>query len=232
VLNQLSERKDDPEALSALLWGATSADYFLTRVQAVGILGQFTGPGVSAGLLQALTDSSAQVRAAAADALGGFPTAEVRAAVRVSWERDPSDNVRGTAIRALARLDPEGSVPLVRAALATPSYQDAISNAAAFAASEMKDTTLIDAVAAIADRTNGGVFALAAFGAAGSVRALDLLGRQVLSTRASARKQALQAMRFALPPAVARTRLTTLLEQAQDPAVREDISGTLARLRQ
>ncbi len=86
VLNQLAERKQDPEALSALLWGATTADYFLTRVQAVGILGQFTGAGVSAALLQALTDS-AQVRSAGADALGSFPTAEVRAAVRASWGR-------------------------------------------------------------------------------------------------------------------------------------------------
>lgn len=232
VLNQLAERKNDPEALSALLWGATNADYFLTRMQAVGILGQFTGPGVSAALLQALTDSSAQVRAAAADALGSFPTAEVRAAVRASWERDVSDNVRGAALRALARLDPEGSGPLVRTALSTPSYQDAISNAGAFAAAQMKDTTLIDAVAAIADRTNGGVFALAAFGSAGSTHALDLLGRQALSLRASARKQALQAMRFALPAATARERLTALLEQATDAAVRDDIQAALGRLRQ
>jgi hypothetical protein len=113
-----------------------------------------------------------------------------------------------------------------------PSYQDAISNAAAFAAAQMKDTTLIEAVAAIADRTNGGVFALAAFGSAGSSRALDLLGQQVLSSRASARKQALQAVRFALPPALARERLTALLAQAPDAAVRTDIQGTLARLRQ
>lgn len=232
VLNQLGERKEDSEALAALLWGATSADYFLTRVQAVGILGQFTGPGVSAALLQALADSSAQVRAAAADALGNFPAPEVLQAVNRSWERDASDAVRGAAIRALARLDPAAAVPLVRAALTTPSYQDAISNAAAFAAAQMKDTTLIDAVAAVADRTNGGVFALAAFGSAGSAKALDLLGQQVLSSRASARKQALQAIRFALPPALARERLTALLAEAPDGAVREDIQATLGRLRQ
>ncbi len=232
VLNQLGERKSDSEALAALLWAATSADYFLTRVQAVGLLAEFTGPGVSAALLQALTDTSAQVRVAAAEALGNFPTPAVVEAVRRSWERDASDAVRGAALRTLARLDPAATVPLVREALTMPSYQDAISNAAAFAAAQMKDTSLVEAVAGIADRTNGGVFALATFGSAGSSRALDLLGRQVLSTRASARKQALQAFRFALPPAIARERLTALLEQASDAAVRQEIQATLARLRQ
>jgi aminopeptidase N len=232
VMTQLAGRKNDSEALAALLWAATRSDYFLTRVQAVETLAQFTGAGVSAALLQALADSSAQVRAAAADALGGFPAPEVAAAVNGAWEHDASDAVRGAALRALARLDPDAARPLVRRALTIPSYQDAISNAAAFAAVQLQDSTLIEAVAAVADRTNEGVYALAAFGTAGSARALDLLGEQALSPRASARRQALQAFRFALPPAVARARLTALLARANDATTRNEIRALLDRLGQ
>ncbi|MEO8138956.1 MAG: M1 family aminopeptidase [Gemmatimonadota bacterium] len=232
VIAQLGERKSDSEALAALLWAATSADYFLTRIQAIGALAQFTGPGVSAALLQGLADSSAQVRASAAEALGGFPTPEVLQAVRETWGHDGSDVVRGAALRTLARLDPAAARPLVRTALATTSYRDAISDAAAFAAVEMKDSTLMEAVAAVADRTNGGAFALAAFGAAGSSRALDLLGQLALSLRATARKLALQAFRFGVPAGVAKPRLSALLGQASDSATRGDIEAVLARLGQ
>ncbi len=232
VMTQLGERRQDSEALAALLWASTSADHPLTRVQAVGLLAQFSGPGVSAALLQALADSSAQVRAGATEVLAGFPGPEVVAAIREAWEGDASDVVRGAALRSLARLDPSVARPLVRRALTMPSYQDAISDAAAIAAAQMKDSTLIDPVAAIADRTTGGAFALAAFGGAGFPRALDLLGQQVLSPRAAARKLALQAFRFAVEPAVARERLTALLAAAATESLRQEIGATLTRLRQ
>lgn len=236
VIAQLGERKNDSEALAALLRAATSADYFLTRVQAVGALAEFTGAGAGAGvgaaLLQALADTSAEVRASAAEALGGVPTPEVLAAVRRAWDHDESDVVRGAALRTLAHLDPLEARALVRDALLMPSYQDVISNAAAFAAVQLKDSVLIDAVAAVADRTSGGAFALAAFGTAGASRALDLLGAQALSPRASARKLALQAFRFAVPAEAARERLAALLAQASDAAIREELQAALARLRQ
>jgi aminopeptidase N len=232
VMGQLAGRKDDSGALAALLWAATTADHPVTRVQAVGTLGQFSGAGVQAALLQALGDTSAQVRAAAAEVLAAHASPEVVAAVGQVWDQDKSDVVRGAALRSLAHLAPERAAPLVRRALTMPSYQDALSNAAAFAAVQLKDSTLIGPVAAIADRTSGGAFALAAFGAAGSSRALDLLGEQALSRRAAARKFALQAYRFAVDPAVARERLTALQGRAPTEAIRQDIGETLGRLRQ
>ncbi len=233
VIGQLAGRRKDSDALAALLWASTSADYFLTRQQAITALAGFTGPGVGAALLRALGDTSAQVRAAAAEALAIVPTADVRGAVRRSWERDPSDAVRAAALRSLAQLDPEVARPLLAAALQTPSYQDAISNAAAFAAVGLKDSTLIELVGGMADRTTGGAFALAAFGASGFPKALDLLSRQAASPRSSARKQALQAFRFALPPDSARVRLTALLAtEAPGDAARADIRAALGRLGQ
>jgi HEAT repeat protein len=233
VIGQLASRHSDSDALAALLWASTSADYFLTRVQAIAALAGFTGPGVGAALLQALNDSSAQVRSAAAEALGGVATPEVMAALRRSWEHDGSDGVRAASLRALAHVDPESARPLLGAALRTPSYQDAISAAAAFAAVELKDSTMIDAVGEVADRTNGGAFALAAFGAAGFPRAIDLLARQAGSPRASARKVALQAFQFSLPAEVARDRLTALLAtEGLSEAARADVGETLSRLGQ
>src|SRR5690606_14211455 len=150
VVEQLAARATEPAAGAALRSAATGADYFLTRAQAVAALAGVPGPEAEATLLRALADTSAQVRAAALDVLGGRHAGGAGAA-RERWERDPSDEVRAAALRALVQLDPGGARALLAGALDQPSYQDAISNAAAFGAFMLRDTTLIPAVARAAE---------------------------------------------------------------------------------
>src|SRR5206468_1047513 len=69
VIEQLASRPADTAAARALAWGATSADYFLTRAAAAEALAAFPSSAVEP-LAAALRDTSAQVRRAAITALG------------------------------------------------------------------------------------------------------------------------------------------------------------------
>ncbi|MBP6667861.1 MAG: HEAT repeat domain-containing protein [Gemmatimonadales bacterium] len=231
VIEQLGARAADAEARAALARAATGADYFLTRALAATALAEFPGPEAQAALVAALADTAASVRQAALYALGTRGATGAVAAVRGHWEHDVSDEARAAALTALAQLDPAGARVLLPAALEVPSYQDGISNAAAFAAVSLGDTALVPLIARAAERTSGGVYALASFGRNGSVAALDRLGELALSRRAGLRRRALEAFRFAVAPAQARTRLTALLAAAPEEAIRRDLVEALARLR-
>ncbi|MBL8979684.1 MAG: HEAT repeat domain-containing protein [Gemmatimonadetes bacterium] len=231
VIEQLASRAAEPAAGTALRRAATEADYFLTRAQAVAALAGVPGPEAEASLLRALSDTSAQVRAAALEVLGGRRAGGADAA-RARWERDPSDEVRAAALRALVQLDPGGARALLAGALDQPSYQDAISNAAAFGAFMLRDSSLIPAVARVAERTTGGAYALAAFGRSGSTDALDHLGRMALAPRATLRRRALEAFRYGVPAPLAGPRLRALVAEAPNDEVRAELAATLATLGQ
>lgn len=229
VIEQLASRAAEPAAGAALRRAATEADYFLTRAQAVAALAGVPGPETEASLVRALADTSAEVRVTALDVLGGRRAGGAEA-VRARWARDPSDEVRAAALRALVQLDPGGARPLLAGALDLPSYQDAISNAAAFGAFVLRDSTLIPAVARAAERTTGGVYALAAFARAGSAEALDRLGQMAIAPRATLRRRALEAFRYGVPASLAGPRLTALMAEAPDDEIRAELSAALTAL--
>jgi aminopeptidase N len=231
VIDQLATRKTDTEALAALLHAATNADYFLTRAQAVTALGGFQGPGVPAALLEALRDSSAQVRAAAAAALAGSPSVGVEEAVTHAWEKDTSYAVQAAALVTLARLDPGNAGSLLSKGLRTKSYQGVIQDAALAGILQTGDTTLLEEVSdAVGWNSNAG-FVLAAFARRGDTRALRLLEHHLYEPRATVRKRVLRAFLFGLPAELARDRLTSLLAAAPTGRIREEITETLERLK-
>ncbi len=230
VIDQLGARTDDAGAVGALARAATRSDYFLTRVHAVEALAGLHGPEAEAALLAATRDTSAQVRAAAIGSLGRFDSEDARARARELWERDTSYAVRAAAVGALVRLDRGRAAPLLQAALATPSYQDAIADAALGAIVQGNDTSMVDAVDGAVPRLGNAAFVLGILGARGQVRALDRLAAHVSSPRATVRKRALQAFQFVVPPPLARERLTTLAGQAASPRARQEIEATLERI--
>lgn len=232
VMEQLAGRREDQEAAEALARAALEADHPATRAQAAAALGAMAaGPGRGV-LLRALEDTAASVRDAAAQALGSRPEPGAVEALRAAWMRDPSNAVRASALGSLAQLDPAATRALLPTALTTPSYQDGISNAAAFAAVALGDTMLVGAISRVAAHTTGGAYALAAFGRAGSAVALDRLGELVLAPRASVRRRALEAFRFVLPAPLARPRLEALLPAAPTDAIRQAVAATLGQLGQ
>src|SRR5437879_5959489 len=88
VIAQLSQRPRDAAAGAALAQAATSADYFLVRAAAIGALATFPQAVALAPLAAAATDTSAQVRAAAIEALGGLGGSQAAALARRAWRSE------------------------------------------------------------------------------------------------------------------------------------------------
>ena len=212
VIAQLSQRSNDPAAGAALAQAATSADYFLIRVAAIGALAAFP-PSVALTPLQAAAgDTSAQVRAAAIEALGTMEGggAQAAALARRAWTSDSSDAVRAAAVTTMALADTANRRTIVLQALATPSYRDAIQIAAYRVIAGTGDTTLIDSVATRAGQDRFALHVLAAFAARGSSRALDVLVKHLDDERSYVRSWALEAFRFSLPRAMGQPKLQTI----------------------
>jgi aminopeptidase N len=231
VISQLGQRKTDAEALAALLYTATNADYFLTRAQAVTALSAFEEPGVPAALLQALRDTSAQVRAAAAEALSGFPTEEVQSAVIRAWQQDTSYAVQAAALGALVHLQPAEAHDRLAQALQVPSYRNAIQDAALGGIVQTGDTALIGAVDRAVETSSNAAHVLAIFAGRGNMSAEARLEARVYSARRPVRQRALQAFRYSLPPAMARERLTALRTAAPTEQIRTEIDHALDRIK-
>ena len=90
VIAQLTQRPNDPAAGAAVAQAATGADYFLVRVAAIGALPTFPRPVALPALQAAARDTSAQVRAAAVEALGTVGGAEAATIARQAWSNDSS----------------------------------------------------------------------------------------------------------------------------------------------
>ncbi len=231
IIDQLRGRRDDPVAAGALAQAATRADYFLTRAHAVEALEGFTGEDARSAVLLATRDTSAQVRAAAIAALASVGSADAADRVRELWERDTSYMVRAAALGALARLDQTNARSLARQGLHTPSYQDAIADAALGVVAQANDTTMMDEVDQAVETSSNAAFVLGVFAARGSTRALDLLSAHLTSPRAIVRKRALQSFQFVVPPPLARERLTALSTSISDRRIRDELQATIDRLR-
>jgi len=212
VIGQLATRTADSAAASALADAAEHADYFLTRADALRALGGFPAAAAVPAATAALADTSAAVRTAAVDALGRLGGAQASARVRGAWTNDSSYEVRAAAVTALVQLDTAGARALITAALGEPSYQGSIQNSALQAIALRNDTTFVEAADRLIGPSRSPVFILAALGARGSARALDLLVAHLNEERRTVRGWALQAFRYAMPRPVALERLRAAVD--------------------
>lgn len=230
AIGQLVKRDSDAVAGAALAQAATSADYFLTRVEAAEALGHFAAAIAQPALLKALGDTSAAVRGAALRGLrtlGGdslFPVA-----VRM-FEKDPSYQVRATAVRAMSSAPWPEQKPYVVKALATWSYQDAIADAALISIASGGDTTLIALVNAQVGKLSNAPLALASFGRRGSARAYELLESHLTDPRRSVRQETARAFLFTVPKSIASAMVTRARSTAKNLAVQAELDRLLKRI--
>ncbi|HEX4684565.1 MAG TPA: M1 family aminopeptidase [Gemmatimonadaceae bacterium] len=193
ALSQLARRPTDAAAARAVADALTSADYPYTRTLAASAMDAFPSDVALPALTRAMRDTSAQVRAAAAAALGGMTGPEALSLARDAWAHDSSYSVRAGAVSSIARLDPAGRREILRQALTTHSYQDAIQNAALFAIARGNDTTMLADVQAVVGDQSLPSRVLAAFAARGNEQALDLLVKNLNDDRGWVRTWTLSA---------------------------------------
>jgi len=229
IIAQLAHRPADTAAAAAVVKAATGADYFLVRVAAVGALPTFPAATALPALQTAMADTSAQVRAAAVEALGNLGGAQVAALARQAWTHDSSDAVRAAAVLTMALTDTAGRRAIILQALGTPSYRDVIPGAAYRAIAQTGDTTLIDAVEAHAGEQRLALHLLAALAGRGSARALDLLVKHLDDERPYVRRWALEAFQFSLPRAIAQSKLQTIGGGLKFPDTRQAVAELLQR---
>ena len=230
VIDRLVARKTDTVAMAALAHAATSADYFLTRQAAVQALDSAPPAAALPALERALSDTSAQVRAAAATTLGHLGGDRARDLLRQAWKKDTSYAVRGSALAGLAGLDSAGRRALIREGLTTPSYRDAISEGAMRAIIAANDTSFIGTMDSMVGTGIDPSFILAILGSRGSTRAVDLLVGHLNDSRASVRRWALIAIENALKPEDATARLTAVQGQLTYADTRDAVTAALKRL--
>jgi HEAT repeat protein len=149
-------------------------------------------------LRTALTDTSAQVRAAVVEALGNLGGAQAAALARQAWSGDSSDAVRSAAVVAVSQTDSVGRRAVILQALRTPSYRDAVQNSAYRAIARAGDTTMVDSVDAHAGEQRFVPHVLAALASRGSSRALGLLVQRLNDERAYVRRWAVESFAFTL----------------------------------
>ncbi len=226
IIAQLAHRTADTAAAAAVAKAATSADYFLVRVAALGALPHFPAATALPALQTAMTDTSAQVRAAAVEALGNLGGAPVAALARQAWTRDSSDAVRAAAVMAMALTDTAGRRAIILQALGTPSYRDVIQIAAYRAIAQTADTTLIDSVDARAS-DHFALHVLAALAGRGNAHALDLLVKRLDDERPYVRRWALEAFRFSLPRAIGQPKLQAISAGLKFPDTKRAVADLL-----
>jgi aminopeptidase N len=194
VISQLAGRTGDSLAGSALARAARSADYFLTRAQAIEALARFPAPIAVPVLEAAMRDTSALVRAVAVSGLGALGGPRSQEAALAAWKRDSSYGVRASALTALARMDSVGSRPQVLAALTMPSYRDVIQTAAIAAATQAADSGIIAGLENILGQQRLAAVALATLAREGDTRALTALVRHRDDSRPWVRRWVLEAI--------------------------------------
>ena len=230
AIRQLATRTADSAAAAALADAAEHADYFLTRVDAVRALGAFPGPATVPAAAAALADTSAAVRAAALSSLARVGGGQAVDLARGAWMHDSSYDVRAAAVAALVQLDSAGARAVITAALAEPSYQDALQNAGLQAITLRNDTAFIGAVDRLIGPSRNPVFVLASLGARGSAHALDLLAAHLNDERRTVRGWALQAFRYAMPRPVALERLRAAVDGLTHPDTKQAVRDAIKEM--
>jgi aminopeptidase N len=229
VLDQLKARVTDPAAIAAVARAATSADYYLTRQLAVADLRGTPGDVAIPALTAALRDTSAQVRNAAAAALGFVKDARSLELARTAW-RDPSYTVRASALSSMLLLDTAGRAALVREGLKTPSYRDAIQNAALLWILRGDSTLFGDLQQVVGDQQLP-MRILGSLAARGNARALDLLIANLDDSRPWVRGWAVSAF-GAVPPAVRLSALEKALPTLKYADTKAQVARVMEQMRQ
>jgi len=194
AIDRLARRTTDSLAGATLARTAKGADYFLTRAQAAAALRGFPAALALPALEAAMRDTSSAVREAAVTALGALGGPRAQEVALAAWKRDSSYQVRASALTALARIDSVGSRGVVLAGLNTPSYRDAIQNAAIAAAARAPDSTLIEGLEKILGQQQLPSLVLATLASQGDTRALTALVRHRDDARPWVRRWVLDAI--------------------------------------
>jgi aminopeptidase N len=230
VIGQLAGRKGDAAAAAALVEAATQADYYLTRREAVEALGGFPAATALPALEAAMRDTSAAVRSGALEALGRIGGERAVALAQAAFTHDSSYAVRAAAVTALGRADTARAQAVIGEALRDSSYQDVIQTAALRLIAFSNDTARIGTVDSLIGTTRNAAFVLAALGARGSSRALDLLAGHLDDARPAVRGWALQAFQFALPRPQALARLRAVVDHLTHPDTQRAARQAIERL--
>jgi len=230
VINQLATRRDDAAAGSALAATATGADYYLTRAQAAASLGAFPEPVALGPLTRALSDTSAAVRAGALHGLGTLGGDSALALARKALDADRSYKVRAAAVEVLGHAPGPERQAILTQALATPSYQDEIGNAALRVIAQSNDTALTGLVSAQVGRLSNAVWVLAALGRGGDQQAYDLLASHLGDARQVVRHDAGRALEYAVPKDVALAEVDAALPGITLPAARVELEALRKRI--
>jgi aminopeptidase N len=194
AIDRLARRTTDSLAAATLARTAKGADYYLTRAQAAAALRGFPAALALPALEAAMRDTSSAVREAAVSALGALGGPRAQEVALAAWKRDSSYEVRASALTALARIDSVGSRGVVLAGLNTPSYRDAIQNAAIAAAARAPDSTLIEGLEKILGQQQLPSLVLATLASQGDTRALTALVRHRDDARPWVRRWVLDAI--------------------------------------
>ena len=232
VIQQLAKRGDDSAAGAALANAAEHSDYFLTRQQAATALGGFPAGLATPALAMALRDTSSQVRQAAVAALGTVGGDQALVLARDVWQRDTSYEVRAAALGALVRLDTMNRHALIAQGLETPSYRDAIQNAAIGAAVRTGDTSFAAVMQNMIGEQQLPAYALAAMVIRGNPHALNLLVADLNDERPYVRRWALAAIVQSLGPARGLPALKSVQQALTHADTRADVARAVERLEQ
>ena len=230
AIGQLASRTADSAAAAALARAARSADYFLTRQQAVAALAAFPAGVAVPALVDAMRDTSSAVREAALGALAGTGDPEALRLAQTAYAGDPSYGVRAAALLALVRLDPANSREYIRAGLSSHSYRDVILGSALRGIAETNDTTFVPDLERELRPGTFAQFVLASLAARGSAAAMDVLERHLDDERPSVRRGVLNAFERGMPAATAVAALRQTLPGITRQDVREGIERAIGRL--
>lgn len=153
AVKQLAEDVKEPDVAAALGRAATADPFWAVRQEAVQALAKSNTEDVRRVLLQvALKDSKSAVRAEALGALGGFPHDDARSALRTAIREDRSYVAVAKALRALMKVDRNGCLPDLLAAVETPSHNEQVLLAAVDGLVELKSTDAVPRLVAQLDR--------------------------------------------------------------------------------
>jgi len=239
VIDQLAQRAADTTrttadrgaAATALADAATGADYFLTRSQACDVLAGL-GADVALSPLEAATrDTSAQVRAAAVDALGQVGGAKAIALMTAALNHDSSYAVEAAAVRGLALAGAPDMHALIVRALAMPSYRDEVQNAALFAIARSNDTSFVGTVDSLVPMSQTAPQVLGVLAGRGSDRALDLLVGHLNDASPSVRRSAVFAF-MAMPPAQAIAKLESVQGSLTHADTQAQVKQAIERIKE
>jgi aminopeptidase N len=230
AISQLGTRRADTLAGAALARAATGADYFLTRADAALALGAFSPALALPALEAAARDTSAEVRKAAVAALGAVGGEPALAVARDAWRADSSDQVRASALIVLVRLGDAAARDAVLQGLETPSYREAIQNAAIAAVVQHPDPELVAALARQLGAQPVPAIGLAALTSRGDTAARGTVRRALDDERAWVREWMLAALEDQLDVKDAVALLREAEPALRRPDARTDVTRAIGRL--